>query len=230
MNLYALFALCFIPPVTFFLIFIILVPGFKIRFGLRALFVGLLSLVPITFIQYFVLILPVFNQNTFSSLLITSFIFNGLIEETIKMVLLLLLPRKKTTIAVFFAASLLCGLSIGSFESLIYLVKHFQEAHGSAGSAYNLIFIRMITAVVIHTFCTGLSGLFVWMWRKKTPHISPFVYAATLHGAYNFFTGFSSFFHFFAIIAILFVILECHIWYKWIILPDTGVDIKRNYK
>lgn len=230
MNLYALFALCFIPTITCFIIFCMLVPGFKFYHGLWSLLIGLLSVVPIAVIQFFILNLPVFNKATFASLLITAFIFNGLIEETVKMLFLLLLPQKKLTIAPFFAASLLCGLALGSFESVIYLIKRFQETGLPQGavSAYVLIFVRMFTAVVIHTFCAGLSGLYVWMFRHKTPHAAPFVYAALLHGAYNFFAGFSSGYRWFSIIAILFAILECRIWYKYIVLPDTGVDIKRK--
>lgn len=230
MNLYALFALCFIPAITFYILFCMFVPGFKIRYGLWAMLVGLFAIVPIALIQHFILTLPVFNRSTFASLIVTAFVFNGLIEETVKMLFMLLLPQKKMKLAPFFAASLLCGMMLGSFESVIYLIKRIQESELASGflSAYALVFARMGTAVLIHTLCAGLSGLFVWMIRHKTPHAAPFVYAALLHGAYNFFAGFADPYHWFAIVAILFAVLECRIWYKYIKLPDSGVDTTKK--
>lgn len=231
MNLYALILLSFIPPIACFLLFSLLVPGQKIRYCLLSCIIGLITVIPTAFVQYFVLRkISVFDSNTVISLLITAVIFNGLIEETIKMLFMLILPQKKLTPTVFFTCSLLCGLTLGCFESLIYMINRMQgiSIYPETQTIYELLIKRMFTAVLIHTFCAGLSGLYIWMFKHKSNHIQPFIYAVLLHGIYNFFAGFTSYFYYFAVIAILFAMLECRIWYKYIILPDTGVDIKRR--
>mgnify|MGYP002625378022 CR=1 FL=1 len=232
MNFYALFALTFIPLAATFLIVVILVPGQKIRWALWACLVGLFTVAPTSFVQYYVLNLPIFYTNTVISLLITAVIFNGLIEETFKMLFMNLLPQKKLTPAQFFTCCLLCGMTLGSFESVIYMVKRIQETAYPLGiqEIYKLIVSRMFTSVLIHTFCAVLSGMYLWLFRHKSNKIMPFIWAVLLHGTYNFFAGFKSGFYWFAIISIVFAALECRIWYKFINLPDTGVDLKRKYQ
>lgn len=230
MNLYALLFLSFIPLIAVLLIFLILIPGQKLRYCLWSCVIGLFTVLPTAFIQYYVLNLPIFNSNTVISLLITTIIFNGLIEETLKMLFMEFLPSKKVTISVFFTCGLLCGLTLGCFESVIYFVNRIQNSSipMELSQIYNLFLSRMFTSVLIHTFCAGLSSLYLWMFKHKSNHLMPFIYAVLLHGIYNFFAGFKSNYYWFAIVAILFSILECRIWYKYITLPDSGVDIKRN--
>ena len=215
MNLYAFLALCFIPLVAAFVILMLVVPGLKIRYCVWACVLSLIAVVPIAFIQYFVLHLPVFNTNTFVSLLITAVIFNGLVEESVKLIFLAFIPQKKQTLSCFFACCLLFGLTLGSFESVIYLVRHLQEAGvpQELMGAFTLIFMRMLTAVLIHTFCAGLSGLYLWLFRHQRNNVLPFVYAVLLHGVYNFFAAFTTGYRWFSVVAIVFALLECRIWY-----------------
>lgn len=215
MNLYAFLALCFIPLVAAFVILMLVVPGLKIRYCVWACVLSLIAVVPIAFIQYFVLHLPVFNTNTFVSLLITAVIFNGLVEESVKLIFLAFIPQKKQTLSCFFACCLLFGLTLGSFESVIYLVRHLQEAGvpQELMGAFTLIFMRMLTAVLIHTFCAGLSGLYLWLFRHQRNNVLPFVYAVLLHGIYNFFAAFTTGYRWFSVVAIVFALLECRIWY-----------------
>lgn len=184
------------------------------RQELWASLLGLSAVLPISFVEYVILSLPVFISHTFISVMITALIFNGLVEETLKMFLMLLLPSKKVTLQIFLAASMLCGLSLGSFESVIYLLRHLQ-ATGTEGttSTYHLILVRMFTSVVIHSLCAGLSGLYIWSFHRRKTAVLPFIYAIILHGLYNFFSGFSSGYRYFAIAVILFAAAQCRIWY-----------------
>lgn len=205
MNIYVFILLCFLPLVLCILIMRFAVPDFKITKGLWAALVGLLSVIPIAIVQLFILNLPIFTANTLVAVLITAMIFNGLVEESLKMICMLFLPAKRNTLAVFFSMSLIAGLSLGCFETVIYLFAGYHE-----------IELRMISAVLIHTFCSGLSGLYIWTFRQKKPKVTPFVFAAILHGTYNFFAGFSGNYRWFAILAILMAIIECRIWYTQI--------------
>lgn len=229
MNIFALFGLSLVLLAAVFILFMILVPGQKIRYGLAACVAGLLAMAPASLVQYYVLNLPIFYANTIINLVVVSVIFNGLVEETFKMLFIAVLPQKKLTLAAYFSCALLAGLTLGSFESIVYMVKKVNEAIEPLGAAalYKLMLSRMFTSVLIHTFCAGLSGLYLWMFKHKQTHIMPFVWAVLLHGIYNFFAGFKSGFYWFAIVAILLAALECRIWYKYNSLPDTGVDIKR---
>jgi hypothetical protein len=216
MNIFTLIALNFVPLLAVFLIFVIAVPGQKIRYALLSCLLGLLTVIPASFVQYYILGLPIFMAGTAVNLLITAIIFNGLIEESFKMLFMAFLPQKKLTLPAFFSCALLAGLTLGSFESVIYLIKRLNESTAAAGpeSFYTLLLTRSLTSVIIHTFCAGLGGLYLWFFKTKNSHLMPFVWAVLLHGAYNFFAGFKSGFYSFAVIAILFTILECRIWYK----------------
>ena len=211
MSVFVLMGLSFVPLVFFLVLFCLAVPGFKVRYGLGATLVGLFSLIPIVILQYLVLKMPVFSKDTLLSVLITVMVFNGLVEEMVKMFSLLLLPHKKMGIGVFLAMSLISGLALGCFETVIYLFSGYQN-----------IQIRSLTAVAMHSLCGGLSGIYVWTWRdpvekapgKKVPLVMPFVLAVVLHGVYNFFAGFSGGFWWFSVVAILMAALECRIWYR----------------
>ncbi len=217
MSVYAMMGLSFLPLVVFLVLFCLAVPGFKVRYGLASTLLGLLSLVPIVIIQNLVGGLPVFTANTMISALITVMVFNGLIEETVKMFSLLLLPHRKTGFAAFFAMAFICGLSLGCFETIIYLF-----------SGYHNIETRTLTAVLMHSFCAGLSGIYVWTWRNpvekpdgtRSPMVMPFVLSTLLHGVYNFFAGFGGWFYWFSIVAIIMSALECRIWFR----RASGVD------
>ena len=211
MSVFVLMGLSFVPLVFVLVLFCLAVPGFKVRYGLGSTLVGLFSLIPIVILQYLVLKMPVFSKDTLLSVLITVMVFNGLVEEMVKMFSLLLLPHKKMGIGVFLAMSLISGLALGCFETVIYLFSGYQN-----------IQIRSLTAVAMHSLCGGLSGIYVWTWRnpvekapgKKVPLVMPFVLAVVLHGVYNFFAGFSGGFWWFSVVAILMAALECRTWYR----------------
>ena len=86
---------------------------------------------------------------------------------------------QKMSMKVFFACAVLSGLSLGCFETLIYIASGIKNLE-----------LRLLTAVVIHSCCAGLSGLFVFNLKNGSLKIYPFVLAVFLHGIYNYFAGF----------------------------------------
>lgn len=230
MNIYALLALSLVPVAAVFLLLVILVPGLKIRYALWACTLGVITVFPAAFVQYYVLNLPIFYSTTLLNLLVTAVVFNGLIEEAFKMLFIAAIPQKKMSLPAFFACAVLSGLTLGSIESIIYLIKEIGAALFPLGAKdlLKLLFSRMFTSVIIHTLCAGLSGLYLWLFRRKTRKIMPFFWAVILHGCYNFFAGFKSGFYLFSIVAILFAALECRIWYEYSKNNAVSVDTTEN--
>lgn len=201
---------CFVPVVAAVIVFKLLVSQQNTAHALLACLLGLLCVVPIAVMQIILNRLPVFSPSSILNVFITAIVFTGLVEETIKMLMLLLLPARTKSLAPFFACSLLFGLTLGCFENVIYLVN------GTAD-----LFLRMATSVPVHCVCAGLCGLYVWSFKKKEAHVMPFVYAVLVHGIYNFFAALPSSvtvcgkipLNIFAMIAILFSLIEIRAWY-----------------
>ncbi|MCR4823092.1 MAG: PrsW family intramembrane metalloprotease [Treponema sp.] len=215
MNLYALLGISFIPAALFFTLAAVLNKNLKIRYCLWACLLALFTVIPTSLLQFYVLGLPIFTAYTFAAVMITAIFFNGLIEESMKMLFMCLIPQKKQILSTFFCCVMLYGLTVGGFESVVYIVKKFQEIQGQGGKeiVLNLLIKRIFTAQAIHVFCAGLSGLYIWNFRRHKKNIMPFVYAVLLHGIYNFFASFESIYHWLAIVAILFAAVECRIFY-----------------
>ncbi len=202
MELYITMGICFIPLIVAISVSLVKVTGFTKRLALVSSLLGLAAIIPIGFLQFFILELPIFNTGTISALLVTTIIFNGLIEEFIKMLLLLFLPAKKMNFKAFLACAIISGLALGCFEAIIYVIT---------GTPH--IEVRLFTAVIMHAACAGLSGLYVWTYKNTKSQLSAFITAVLLHGIYNFFAGFSGNFWLFSIVAILFAIVRCRVDY-----------------
>lgn len=209
--------LCFTPVLISVIIF-------KLKFNIKlshqliALLLGLIAVLPISFIQFF---LPDFLYS-FSSVilysLIKSFILYGLIEEILKMLLILPLPHKNYNAKDFLLLTFIMGLALGCFESIVYYFDHLQTASSKGAELlYVQIFIRIFTSDIIHFTCTGLSGIFIYSIRKSAKKISPLLWAITLHGLYDFFAGFNNNLRYFSIVVVLMAIAECRIKYKSLI-------------
>lgn len=207
--------LCFVPALLSLILFSVFMKSFRTVNGFLALILGILPILPIAALQILIVKFPVFTNTTFSSLVLTTFLFNGLLEETLKGGFLMLQSRKKLRIedgiVVFFAYCLISGLATGGFESVIYLLKKLQDAQTQniQTSLSSLVLTRMFTAVILHGFCAGLTGTGIFQKR-----IFPFVLAVLIHGTYNFFAGFGFPFWIFSIIALLLGALECRIQIK----------------
>jgi len=224
MNLYALLGISFIPSALFFALAVILNKELKIRYCLLSGILALCTVIPTSLIQFYVLSLPIFTAYTFASVMITAILFNGLIEEAMKMLFLCIIPQKKQVLSAFFCCVILYGLVVGGFESVIYIVRKFQEIQGQPGKeiVVRLLIDRIFSAQAIHVFCAGLTGLYIWNFRHQKKNIIPFLYAVLLHGIYNFFASFTSIYHWLAVIAILFAAVECRIFYL------SAIDKKEN--
>ncbi len=217
MNVYIALSLCFIP---LFLCAALFNFFSKIKFSteLVAMLAALVALLPATFVQFLLVyffpklaepstqLLPLFLKTVF---------MNGIVEEGIKLVFLVFIPRKKTQFSHYFMAAILFGLAFGCFESAVYFLKHLQSAASSGATLiYHLIFIRMFSAVLVHTFCAGLLGIFIWTCMEKRPDILSLVFPVLMHGLYDFFVGFPTWIQWFAVAAILVAVLECRIRYE----------------
>lgn len=216
MNLYAVLGISFIPAILFFALSKILNRSFKFQHGILVCVLGIVTIFPASFIQFFLLKLELFNRTTFVSAMITAVVFNGLIEETVKMLFLCALSQKKQTLSAFFCCSIIYGLCAGGFESVVYIIRKFQEITLVSGPEIitNLLIKRIFCAQAVHAFCAGLSGLYLWNFRHfKSKNIAPFVFAVLLHGIYNFFAGFTSGFRWLSFVAIIFAAVECRINY-----------------
>lgn len=215
MNLYALLGISFIPAALFFALAVLLNRNIKIRYCLFSEILALFTVIPTSLIQFYVLGLPIFNTYTFASVMITAILFNGLIEEAMKMLFMCLIPQKNQILSTFFCCTLLYGLTVGGFESVIYVIKKFQEIQGQGGKelVLQLLLNRIFSAQAIHVFCAGLTGLYIWNFRRHKKNVMPFIYAVLLHGIYNFFASFTSAFHWLAIVAIFLAAVECRIFY-----------------
>lgn len=201
--------LCFSPLIICFLI-LTAVMKIKITNQLVAILLGLIAVFPISLIQYFLPSLTIFPQNPVLQTLLKSLFIYGLVEETVKMLLLIPIPSKKLSEFEFLLLAFTMGLALGCFESMVYFLDHLQMANSrGAQLIYTQIFTRIITSDLLHMACTGLSGLFIFSCRNKPSKISIFITAIVLHGFYDFFAGFQNNLKYFSIVVVILAIVEC---------------------
>ena len=200
--------ICFIPLIASFFIFLF---GYKIKAGFLALAVlmGLIAVLPISIIQFYLPSLNVLLEMPILRAFLISLLLYGLVEECLKCVFLLPLPKKNLSALEFLLLAFTMGLALGCFESVVYYLDHLQMANNrNATLLYGSIFLRIISSDLIHLTCTGLCGLFVFSVRNKKPGASCLFFAIILHGIYDFFAGFQNGLRWFAVIAILLAIVE----------------------
>lgn len=193
MNILASIGICFIPLLIIAVILLITVKTFSAWNCLAAIFLGFAAVIPVTIIQFFVMRLPIFTAETLLSVLIVTFIFNGLIEETLKMAVMLVFPGKKMTLISLVSAGIVLGCAFGTFENVVYLI-----------SSNTSVLLRTFTSLLLHSFCTGLAALYVWTAKQKKPKSAPFILAVLLHGLYNYFAAFSTNFWWFSLFVIVY--------------------------
>ena len=218
MNIFCALLLNFLPLIVCFFVFKYLA-GVKFSVELLSALFGLLAVLPITFLQFYILTLipdELYKSTTdMFGLFCKILVFNGLLEEGMKAIFISFIPHKTLDLKRFFWASVLCGLCLGCFESAVYFMQHLARANQTGAELlYGLIFVRMFSATLIHAFCAGLSGLFVWSIRQKKTDTFPIIYAVLCHGIFNFFVYFNNFIHWFSVIAVLFVMIECRVHYQ----------------
>lgn len=209
MSTLSAIGICFVPLLVMAAIFLLTMKNLKVLQVLFAIISGLLALIPIAAIQYYGAKLPFLAANTLLNMVLVAFIFNGLIEEGLKSVSMLLMPWKKADAATFMSSAIIMGFALGSFEAVIYLITGTQD-----------ISLRLATAAVIHALCAGLSGLFIWSAHQKQTRIRPLIAAILIHGIYNYFAG-SAKFWWLSIITILYAAIRLRFFYQLIQNPDS---------
>ncbi|WP_314743203.1 PrsW family glutamic-type intramembrane protease [Treponema lecithinolyticum] len=206
MKMYITLALCFAPLIVEIVFSLIKISSFRLSQAGWAVAAGFAAIVPIIIVQYILQQTDWFSVSSMPSLLAEALIFNGLIEEAVKMLFLFFLPAKKIKLPVFIACAVIAGGTVGSFEAVMYFV---------AGTHYSAL--RLCTAAVLHALCAGLSGVFVWTAKNKTrkrkAQFAAFCAAVFCHGIYNFFAGFNGFLWWFSLAALLFALIQLRSFY-----------------
>ena len=202
MILYITLALCFLPLLAGIVFSAVKVPSFKFSYSVWAVGAGFAALVPIIVIQFVIRRFFNFSPASLAAVFLSALLFNGLIEESAKALFLFLLPVKAVPISAFTASALIAGTALGSFEALVYCI---------AGTNYSPL--RLITAVVLHALCSGLSGIFVWTLKNEKARKAAFVSALFCHGLYNFFASFGGFVWWFSIAVLLFAAVRLRYYY-----------------
>ena len=229
MNIYAALALCFVPLLIMFLA--------VRRFGrvgmismLYAALLGLLAVAPISILQFYAADVPFLHSDHWITQLLHAILFNGLIEEFIKMIVMLFLPSKRLSLGKFFMCACICGMSLGCFESAIYFLQHLQQANTiGAHLIYVQLFERMFTSDAVHALCAGLSALFIRSLKRMRIDIAAFLFAPLLHGLYDFFALYDDFKRF-SVAAILFLAVQCRISYRMQSDEKQKAGVKRQLK
>ena len=201
---------------------------------------GLLALIPIAIVQFAVPGMRLFGRSGAISIILYSIIFLGLIEECFKALLLFIVGAKEEKLSCWFCYSLLAGMIFGSFESVIYFLLDIQNI--GHGVTLNLIYLRMFTAVLIHTLCAGLGGFTIYYFKNLRWNVWPLLNAVLIHGLYDYFVSFDTNVKFFCVIVILSAVIKCRVCYlqiteelrskksarRTIIDPNKTVEMPKN--
>ena len=199
---------CFVPLMLIFAAFYAFVPNLKITDALLSVLAGLLAIIPAGALNIFVFSGIAEQAKTLSQVFTRDLILNGLAEEVIKMIFIYIFISRKLELKTFFFCALLSGAAVGCFELFIY----FYSYQGDIQFKY---FLRLFTAVLLHTFCAGLGGLTAYSIKNKCRTLAPVILAVILHGTYNYFAGFKPDvpFFYFSFAVILFSLIECRVRY-----------------
>lgn len=219
MNTAANLGICFVPPILAATIFLLCHKKATLGSAVLSILSGLAATVPIALIQLLVFSLPVFSSGSIIMLFLASVLFNGLIAETIKMFLLMLIPGKEKKPLLFVICAIIAGISAGSFETTAYYLIYGTE----------ILSMRFPATLLINAFCSGLSGLYVWSFKNRKQYIRPFLAAILLHGIYNFFAGFLFPIKLFAYVAILYTIIRLKFSYDRLTNKDYDDIMPINY-
>ncbi len=198
-------ALCFIPLLVLVACFVLLVPGYSIWKGALACALGMFTVAPIAALQFALGQSHLLDPTSLQTLLVSAILLNGLVEEGVKTALLFLMPNSAKSKKLFLLYAITAGFALGCLESLIYLISGVQH-----------LGLRLVTAVLIHAFCAGLDGLFVYSVKNSAFHPLPLFFSVLLHGAYNYLAGFgeNTMYFYISFAVVLFAIIECRVRYQ----------------
>ena len=101
MNLFASIGICLVPLFLLSLVFLLCIKKLSTLHLLFSILLGFLAIIPVTVIQFFLMKLPIFTAENLLSLFVITFVFNGLIEESLKMTSGFFLPFKNIITKIF---------------------------------------------------------------------------------------------------------------------------------
>ena len=191
--------ICFIPLII--MVGIVLFADRQIRFTqiVTAVVTGFGVFLPITVFQTLFTNFPFFAkkpENIFS-LFFLSLFTNGLLEEGIKDFFLFFLRPAKLSQKTFFLLSVVCGITTGCAEALIYLKYGFLQ-----------IPVRFI-AIILHGFCAGLSSFTFKTAGNGKKTLLPLFLSVLIHGLYDFFCSLGGFYIIFVVLCVVFLCFQC---------------------
>ena len=190
---------CFIPLII--MVCIVFFADRQIRFTkiVTAVITGFGVFLPITIVQTLFTSFPFFAKNpeNIYSLFFLSLFINGLLEEGIKAAFLFFLRPAKLSQKTFFLLSVVCGITAGCAEALIYL------KYGTS-----LILIRFM-AIALHGLCAGLSSFSFKNSDKKNKNLIPILLSVLIHGLYDFFCSLGGYYMIFAVVCVVFLGFQC---------------------
>ena len=191
--------ICFIPLII--TVGIILFADKQIHFFkiVAAIVTGFAVFFPITIIQTLFTSFNLFAknpENIFSLFLLCLFL-NGFMEEGLKAAFLFFLRPAKLTQKTLFRLAVVCGITAGCAEALIYL-KY----------GLSLIVVRFM-AILLHGLCAGLSSFSFKTADKESKNLLPILLSVLIHGLYDFFCSLGGYYMIFAVVCVFFLGFQC---------------------
>ncbi|MGL4987135.1 MAG: PrsW family glutamic-type intramembrane protease [Treponemataceae bacterium] len=195
MNIFFIILISFLPCVLSSIVKSKIAPNVSFMHVCIALFLGFFALIPLVGTLSFITLFftPTFLQSFFG-VVFQSFFLNAVIEESFKLLFLITLFKQDYAKKDFLYLVAIFGFALGGFETIAYALK-----------TPSILFLRVVTAVILHGITCGLSGCFYYYHKNKLKKNAStfFLFAIFIHGLYNFFSSFGSFFLFFAFITLL---------------------------
>ena len=191
--------ICFIPLIITVCIVLFADKQIHIFKIIAAIVTGFAVFFPITIIQTLFTRFSFFAknpENIFSLFLLCLFL-NGFMEEGLKAAFLFFLKPAKLSQKTFFLLSVVCGITAGCAEALIYL-------------KYGLLQIPVrFMAIVLHGFCAGLSSFAFKTADSGKKTLLPLFLSVLVHGLYDFFCSLGGYYMIFAVVCVVFLCFQC---------------------
>ncbi len=203
MNLAFLLFLSFMPAVSV-AVLCVRRGEYDASRALRCLAFGLAAVLPAALIQ-FVLASRSMYLSGAGGLLFRSFAVAALVEESLKFAAVFFVARRgaaRDADRFVLLSGLTAALSFAAFESLVYALR-------SPGS----VFVRFLTAVVLHAASGIVAGAFVLERSRSAERLAGarfFLAAVGLHGLYNTFAVLG-----FPLVALSFAVLVAFVFFAW---------------
>lgn len=191
--------ICFIPLIITVCIVLFADKQIHIFKIIAAIVTGFAVFFPITIIQTLFTRFSFFAKNpeNIYSLFLLCLFINGFLEESLKAAFLFFLRPAKLNQKSLFWLAVVCGITAGCAETLIYLKYGFS-----------LIVLRFM-AIILHGLCAGLSSFSFKTADKDGKNLFPLFLSVLVHGLYDFFCSLGGYYMIFAVVCVLFLGFQC---------------------